>query len=596
MTVSSAVKQAYLGGDHKNLSLYFPDLDLTIGHEDIVSESMSLHESIFETESIEFVGCNASQFKIQVRNLHEDIKGQYIVVSITTDGTTSSPIPLFIGIVDGVDMSAKRNYKTITAYDELYSKGQIDVAGWYKSLTFPISIEDFRDGLFAHIGLNQVVTELPNDSIMIEKQYSPNELQAITVIKSLCQINGVFGIINRDGDFEYITILPSDTPPTETMDAYRDITFQEFVVQPVEKLVIRESSDDEGISYGSGTNRYVIQGNFFAKGQDEETLLEMAENIYPNIEGFSYAPFNAKSDGMPWVECGKDIIKYKIVDFENSTSGSIVYKYKNFYVLNRILSGIQVLTDEYNASGDEYQHEFITDLQVKVDTISEQIGEIVGSLQDYALSYVTFVNPNKIEIQDGQTVSTWKTVFAVQKPTQVMINIEYLIDVETTADGIEYNDLVLEANYYYDRILIDTRKPIETFADGKHIFKLFYLLNANNDIQHHFEVKLIASGGNVTIDIGQALNVMVGQKLVGQVWDGELDFEDEIGIMEVDNPAAVNTLGLNESVTIDTQVPLSADITEELEIITVTEPPEINVLGIAEEEVSIVLTEVPDET
>lgn len=595
MTVSSAVKQAYLGDDHKNLSIYFPDLELTIGHENIVSESMSLHESIFETESIEFVGCNSSQFKIQVRNLHEDIKGQYIVVSITTDSTTNDPIPLFRGIVDGVDMSAKRNYKTITAYDELYSKGQIDVAAWYKSLTFPISISNFRNSLFEYIGLNQVTATLPNDSIMIEKQYSPNELQAITVIKSLCQINGVFGIINRDGDFEYVTILPSDTPPTETMDAYRDITFQEFVVQPVEKLVIRESSDDEGVSYGSGTNRYVIQGNFFAKGLEEETLLEMAENIYPNIEGFSYAPFNASSDGMPWVECGKDIIKYKIVDFENSTSGSIAYKYKNFYVLNRILSGIQVLTDEYNASGDEYQHEFITDLQVKVDTISEQIGEIVGSLQDYSLNYVSFVNQNKIEIMDGQTVSTWKTVFAVQKPTQVMINIEYLMDVETTANGIGYNDLILEANYYYDRVLIDTRKPIETFTDGKHILKLFYLLNANNDIQHHFEVKLIASGGSVTIEIGQALNVMVGQKLIGQVWDGELDFEDEIGIIEVNNPSAVNTLGFDELVTVETQTPLSVNPEDELDIMTVNTPTAVNVLGIEEEDVSIVLTEVPTE-
>ena len=585
MTVSSAVKQAYLGGDHKNLSLYFPDLDLTIGHEDIVAESMSLHESIFETESIEFVGCNSSQFKIQVRNLHEDIKGQYIVVSITTDATTDSPIPLFIGIVDGVDMSAKRNYKTITAYDELYSKGQIDVANWYKSLSFPISIGNFRDSLFNYIGLTQVVTALPNDSITIEKQYSPNELQAISVIKSLCQINGVFGIINRDGNFEYVTALPSDTTPTETMDAYRDITFQEYVVKPVELLVIRDSSDDEGVSYGIGTNRYVIQGNFFAHGLNNETLLDMAENIYPNIDGFSYAPFDASSDGMPWVECGKDIIKYKIVDFENSTSGSIAYKYKNFYVLNRILTGIQVLTDEYNAQGDEYQHEFITDLQVSVDTITEQISEIVGRLQDYSLNYVVYVNPEKITINDGDEVTTWRAAFAVQKPTQVMVNIEYLLDCETTAASNNYYDLKLEVNYYFDRVLIDTRKPIETYVDGKHILKLFYILNIQrSDIQHFFEVCLIANGGKVTIDIGQGLHTLVGQKLVGDVWDGTFDFRQEIPNISLAHPThAITVNGLVDTVTVTKQTPVGPNIEQELTIITLGYPAHaITVNGIDE--------------
>ena len=574
MTVSSAVKQAYLGGDHKNLSLYFPDLDLTIGHEDIVSESMSLHESIFETESIEFVGCISSQFKIQVRNLHEDIKGQRIVVSITTDSTTSSPIPLFHGIVDGVDMSAKRNYKTITAYDELYSKGQIDVAGWYKSLTFPISIANFRNSLFDCVGLTQVSTSLPNDSITIEKQYSPNELQAITVIKSLCQINGVFGIINRSGDFEYVTILPSSTTPTETMDAYRDITFQEYVVKPVELLVIRESSEDEGVSYGTGTNRYVIQGNFFAKGQDEETLLEMAENIYPNIEGFSYAPFNASNDGMPWVECGKDIIKYKIVDFENSISGSIVYKYKNFYVLNRILSGIQVLTDEYDASGDEYQHEFITDLQVRVDTIADQVSEIAGRLQDYSLNYVVFTNPNKIIVNDGDTVSVWRCVFAIQKPTQVMVQIEVLLDCETTQNDIVYNDLVLTTNYYYDLAFIDSRQPKETYMDGNHILKLYYILNVDDpNVTHEFEVRLKASGGKATIDIGQGLFTLVGQKIVGDVWDGRFNIEQELPIMDIGHPAnGITMIGYDDVVVVATQVPVGAILEQEIGLMNVGHP------------------------
>ena len=134
-------------------------------------------------------------------------------------------------------------------------------------------------------------TELPNDGITIQKQYEPNTLQALSVIKAVCQINGAFGIINRNGQFEYRILGAIEEPgayPSETLFPgpdvfpglaqssggynevaatdfafYRKVDYEEYSVKPVDKLTIRQTENDAGVTYGTGTNNYIIQGNMF---------------------------------------------------------------------------------------------------------------------------------------------------------------------------------------------------------------------------------------------------------------------------------------------------------------------------------------------
>lgn len=414
MNVSNIVKQQYHSTSiHKNLLLYFPELDLEIKNSQIYEESMYLRESIFDKKSIEFVGCISSVFMIDATGIKNDIKGKRITVSITTDDTTGEPIILFNGIVDSAVKQSNRRVKEITAYDELYTRGKIDVAAWYKSLIFPITLKDLRDSLFGYIGLDQVETDLPNDGVSIKKQYDPNSLQALSIIKAVCQINGAFGIVNREGKFEYRILgaiddglypgfypgpdaFPGvsagalgldDIDPTD-FSFYKKVDYEEFKVKPVDKITIRQSEDDPGVTYGSGTNNYIIQGNPFTYGLSQDVLLQIAENIYPNVQGFSYIPFQSVNNGLPYLECGLDAASYMMIDFEaTEESGEIVYQRQNFYVLNRELSGIQALKDSYSAKGEEYQSEFITDLQTQIDLIKKKQGVNKQDIEDYVGDY-----------------------------------------------------------------------------------------------------------------------------------------------------------------------------------------------------------------
>ena len=581
MNVSEAVKNAYRENSiQKEVRIYFPDLDLTVETDQIDYESMELTESLSETESIEFVGCISSSFKITLHKVSENLKNERIEAYISSGNTEE--IPLFHGIVDDVSISADKSHKTLKCYDELYTKGNTEIAEWYKSIEFPITIGQFRNSLFSYVGITQAETILPNDDIEIEKQYSPNTMKALDAIMSICQINGVFGIINRENKFEYRTSPKSETAQvTETIEFQKSLEFQEYVVNPVDKLTIRQTEQDEGVSYGDGDNNYIIQGNMFTLNLDEETLLQIAENIYPNVEGFYYTPFESDNNGFPWIEVGKDIVSYETYDYDNSTEEHAVYKTLEFFILSRTLSGLQNLRDSYSAQGDEFQRIFITDLQSRVETIVEQINEIVGQLEDYSLNYVVFTNTNRIVINDGEEVSTWRATFAIQKPTQVMINIEYLLDCETKVDGRKYYDLELEVNYYYDRYLIDTRKPIETYVDGKHILKLYYVLYVENaQIQHTFEVRLIANGGKATLDIGQGINTLVGQKLVGDVWDGTFDIRQVVTQITLPTPSAMRMNGVTDAVSISAQVPTPIMITDEIAQILLGKPSAMAVNGV----------------
>lgn len=419
MNVSTNVKKQYHSTSvHKNLLLYFPELDLEIKNQQIYEESMYLRESIFEKKSIEFVGCIASVFMIDVNGLQNDIKGKVITVSITTDESVDEPITLFNGIVDSAVRQDNKRIKKITAYDCLYTKGNTEVAAWYKSLKFPITLKDMRDSLFHYIGLEQVETSLPNDGVTIKKWYDPNTLQALAVIKAICQINGAFGIINREGEFEYrilgeikqaaypsVTLFPSnnlfpadpdvaarmaDEINAEYFSFYRRVDYEEFEVKVIDKVTVRQSEDDQGVTYGSGTNNYIVQGNIFAYGLSKQELTAIAKNIYNSIGGFSYYPFQSENNGLPFIECGIDAVSYYVVDWEKTMNGQknrsggldIVYEQRPFYVLNRELSGIQALKDSYSAKGEEYQSEFITDLQTQIDTIKKNQGIEKSYLDD----------------------------------------------------------------------------------------------------------------------------------------------------------------------------------------------------------------------
>lgn len=457
MRVSDNVKSAYMGtGKAKYITIEFPELNKTIktGDKRIHSDSLYLSEGLVNSNSIEFVGCIASQFKINVSDFEEDIDKKKIVVKIHTDGTEEEPVPLFKGIVDEAPGESNTRKKEIIAYDELYEKGKTNVVAWYKALPFPVTLKYIRNSLLEFIGLPQVEIDLPNDDIEIKKQYNPSALKALPVLKAICQINGVFGIVNRNGNFDYrilgaiddglypgfypgkdalpgvsLNSLGLDSIDTTEFSFYKDVKFKNYIVKPVDKITIRQSEDDEGVTYGSGDNNYIIQGNMFTYGLSNDVLLQIVENIYPNIQGFSYRPFTSVNNGLPFLECGLDAVSYMMLNFKKTAEmGEMIYDKHDFYILNRELTGIQALKDSYSAKGEKYQTTFVSNLQEQIDLLKRKTASEVtqADLEDTKDEIIDYVD-NAIVSGGGFDVESVKTAPAPAATNNYTI---YLIEGE----------------------------------------------------------------------------------------------------------------------------------------------------------------------
>lgn len=455
LNVSEATQKIYFkDGVHKTYRLVFPDnYGVTYTNENIVKDSIRVKESISSGDSLEFVGCIASSLSIKVKDLTQYVKGSRVELYVKAGDTEE--IPLFKGIVDSVSIQSDRRFKEIIAYDALYKFSQKDISNWYLALDYPISMGEIRKSLLNELGLVEDENiSLPNDNIVItENKYEPNELKAISVLKSFCQANGCFGIIGRDGRFKWRYLLPgfkrvfpgdetypsNSTIPVKTsndvgysnFDYYKKLEYQEYSVKPVDNLIIRQTESDIGITVGSGVNRYIIQNNMFLSKLEESVKQEAANNILNKINNISYHPVDMEVQGLPYLECG-DIVTVAVPD---RVKGLGELGVDTFIVLEREIRGDQILTDRYFAEGSEEQKTFITDIQAQLNDIKDNGAE--GDLDDYytADEVDTLIDDSSADTKDYvdtaisqmETPTGFKIVSCKTLPANRDANTLYLI-------------------------------------------------------------------------------------------------------------------------------------------------------------------------
>ena len=461
INVSEATKQAYLqDSNHKTYRIVFPELGLSFTNDSMVKESLSMTEALTSSSSIEFVGCISTSFKVKLFHVTDNVKGKKIEAYVRI-GTTDE-VPIFKGIVDSAKIQAEHAFKEIVAYDKMYTTGLKDVASWYNGISYPITLGAMRKSLEQQLGLEtDANVVLPNDNIVIpEKQYeNVQALKAITILKSLCQVNGVFGVIRRaDEKLEY-RVLGSSFEPTilgdnfflgddvylgTTMRSsfsfnfYKECEYEEYSVKPVQRVKIRQSEEDSGIVVGAAKgSTYIIQGNIFTYGLPTASKQTIANNILANIGNVSFHPCNIKTIGAPFLEVG-DVISYPIrrayIDGGN-------YNINTFIILNRTLSGDQVLNDNYIAEGSEEQSEFITDIQAQLNTLKTNVpnlgkdyytaDQIDDKLEDITDEFDTDLDDFKDEVDmDFATLETptgFNVVSCYTLPASPAVDTIYLI-------------------------------------------------------------------------------------------------------------------------------------------------------------------------
>jgi hypothetical protein len=411
------------------------------------SSDFSLSESLCSDSKLSFGKCESSCLKIKIANTVNSLKGQTLQVTETLANKDDVPFKIGTYIVDEDTLTSDKKYRNITAYDRLYSISSMNVSDWYSKL-FPskqvpliryenvtkewtytgidgkeiteyyeelepityyqteyesITLKAFRDSFFKYIGLNQQSTTLVNDDMKVSKSVDDIDLTAKDVLEAICEINGVFGKMSRDDVFTYVELKPFSRGlfPSKTlypnkslfprkpgnvdtrrleMGEYKTLQVGDTNFEQITKLQIRQSEDDIGYIAGDDTGvTYIIQGNFLTYSSGTEELKTIANNALSKISKVIFNPVNITLQGNPCVETGDTI---RIIDTNNN-----VYK---SYVLQRTLTGIQMIMDSIISEGDQSLaevngiHHDILKLQGKTNELSRLIEGTSSILNDYA--------------------------------------------------------------------------------------------------------------------------------------------------------------------------------------------------------------------
>ena len=418
----------------KQLIITYPRSGTTLTNAQFQTETMTVTESLCDEQDIRFGCCNASSFEIKVLDTVENFKGKKMRVSILLAGQDEA-YQLGEYKVYSDKPTADRLYKDIVAYDAMYDILNAEVSGWYNSLTFPMTLRQFRDSFCSYVGVEQEEITLINDDMAVEKTIDPQELPGKTVIEAICEINGCFGHIGRNGKLRYVVLeqmieglypaddlYPSDdlypADPMGTTEVsrshYISCQYEDFICQHIDKLQIRQEENDIGAISGTGNNCYIIEDNFLVYGKSAEDLQSIADNVLSVIGVVWYRPAQVEARGNPCLEVGDGILLH--------TTRETIYT----YILQRTLKGIQALRDSYTAEGEEYRTGQINGLQKQIIQLKGKSNVLTRTVEE-----------TRLELRDvNQNLSAQISINAKQILTKVSKN-NIVSEINQTAESIK---------------------------------------------------------------------------------------------------------------------------------------------------------------
>ena len=371
--------------------------DLT--NENIQQSSVTLQESICSENYFIFGGCVCNQITFSAHHKQFDGTGEEyyptgkIEVYLERNKTK---IKIFTGEIDTAERVSNSLTRNFIAYDYLYKLRNTDIAWWYKNRTVDSQMvftqKQFRDALFAYLGIEQVETTLEYDNASVPNTNVSNEINVINIIKDLCLQNSVFGWMNRDGKFEYLK-LPENSYQFGTtvsgvkiykyfeaqihLDTFKSfyakegrIWFpQEFMADPYPGIF---SSGEPSAQEAYEKNIYYNRNSFFVGNQDwlnmafdadeygvytrSKPLVNLCYGTTSKLDPshlYRAQEYTAEVEGNPLNMVGQTVEMKTIKYLDDDTELPALV---NSYIMSRTLkiSGGTSLIDTYSAKNSPY--------------------------------------------------------------------------------------------------------------------------------------------------------------------------------------------------------------------------------------------------
>lgn len=395
--INSSLKEKYWDSStDKQMVISVVGTNQKIDNSMLEIGTFSLEESLCSESELKFGACEANCVKFTARNTAGNIIGKTISIEETIDGDSQNPMPYGVFKVTSDVPTADRTKRQITAYDAMYDIINADVKAWYAGLSFPMTLKQFRDSFFAHLGIAQVETSLVNDSMTVNKTIvatqtddssavtEESSISGKTVVTAICEINGCFGNINREGKFEYVflkaitsalypaedlfpsdNLFPSDANTESMTGHYITFDYEDFQSKAITQLEIKTSEDNAGAIVGTAGNNYSITGNFLVSDKTGAELEQIANNLLPIMKQAVYTPIKSCTCvGNPCLTLGEPI--------RFNTTREIV----ETYLLQRTLTGVQSKRDSISAQGTQTHSAKVNSIRDTIESVERRTGKL----------------------------------------------------------------------------------------------------------------------------------------------------------------------------------------------------------------------------
>lgn len=371
-------------------------------------DTFTLTETLNDGTELKFGSCMPNQISFTGREVPIATKGMKLRPVEILEGNEDDPFVYGTYTVQSDTPTADRTKRQIVAYDAMYDIINVDAKSWYDGLSFPMTLKAFRDSFFAHLGIEQKETNLVNDSMTVNKTLvttqsddssvtAESTISGKTIIEAICEINGAFGNIGRDGKFEYVILpsivsalypaedlyprddlFPSDANTESMAGHYITFDYESFQSKAITQLEIRADDSTAGAVVGNAGNTYVISGNCLIADKTGAELEQIANNLLPIMKQAAYTPIKSCTCvGNPCLELG-DPIRF-------NTSQEIV----ETYILQRTLTGVQSKRDSIVSQGVENHskntnsmRETLANVQRRTSTLERNADHLLAQFND----------------------------------------------------------------------------------------------------------------------------------------------------------------------------------------------------------------------
>ena len=500
--------------DIQSYTIYGDIAGIAFTDENLIKGATSFSNQCCGTSDFQYGGVYIGQMKASFVNMNiprNEWVGKDIGVGVTVND--SDPIPIGIYRIDSVTHSegiaAVTAYDYMSLFDEPMSiNTAASTTNAYDLLKFccdscGITMEQTREQIEA----------LPNGSQSMTMT-AENDIETYRdLIHWVAQTLGAFATMNRSGQLSIRTFhsLPDDTITTATRykeSKYGDeiLKYTAFTVTDIEESeeVFYKNTPDDGRTMALGSNPFIQGDN--TERFTPTLLQEIAKITYTPCE--VEIPFGAQ---------------YDLGDVLSFPPGSGILS-------NRFLLAYYSWT-----YGGTYKIKSVPVPKTTKTKTDKNVTTVKRKTTNDKIRYYIFKNLSEIEIEDGNEERIIEIRFQTTKATTLIFQAEVLCDVETTVDGINYTDAVVETKYYINSEELEDYYPTQTWQDGKRLLHLVKFFNISNPASITlFEVKLEVNGGTVQIREGKLSGCIYGQGLIASDdWGGILQPVEEVDDFEL---------------------------------------------------------------